>query len=94
MPRPSEVRGAGRRRSAASVWSATPGPHGFGHAVRCGLDAFTGDAVAIVMADGSDSPDDLVRYYYVLRDRAECAFGSRFVPGSEVVDYPRLQAPA
>jgi dolichol-phosphate mannosyltransferase len=65
------------------------GIHGFGHAVRCGLDAFTGDAVAIAMADGSDSPDDLVRYYYVLRDRAECAFGSRFVPGSEVVDYPR-----
>jgi dolichol-phosphate mannosyltransferase len=67
------------------------GPHGFGHAVRCGLEVFSGDAVAIVMADGSDSPDDLVRYYYVLRDRAECAFGSRFLPGSEVVDYPRLK---
>ena len=67
------------------------GLHGFGHAVRCGLDAFSGDAVAIVMADGSDSPDDLVRYYYVLRDRAECAFGSRFLPGSEVVDYPRAK---
>jgi dolichol-phosphate mannosyltransferase len=67
------------------------GTHGFGHAVRCGLDVFTGDAVAIVMADGSDSPDDLVRYYYVLRDRAECAFGSRFAAGSEVVDYPRFK---
>src|SRR5262245_12294031 len=67
------------------------GSHGFGHAVRCGLDAFTGDAVAIVMADGSDSPDDLVSYFYVLRDRAECAFGSRFAPGSEVIDYPRFQ---
>ena len=68
-----------------------PGPHGFGRAVRCGLDAFTGDAVVIVMADGSDDPDDLVRYYHVLRDRAECAFGSRFVPGAEVVGYPRLK---
>ena len=67
------------------------GAHGFGHAVRCGLDAFTGDAVTIVMADGSDSPDDLVRYFYILRDRAECAFGSRFAPGSEVVDYPRFK---
>ena len=67
------------------------GTHGFGHAVRCGLDVFTGDAVAIVMADGSDSPDDLVRYFYVLRDRAECAFGSRFLPGSVVVDYPRFK---
>jgi len=67
------------------------GPHGFGYAVRCGLDAFAGDAVAVVMGDGSDSPEDLVRYYYVLRDRAECAFGSRFVPGSRVEDYPWLK---
>jgi dolichol-phosphate mannosyltransferase len=67
---------------------ANGGPHGFGHAVRCGLDAFTGDAVAVMMADGSDHPDDLVAYYYVLRDRAECAFGSRFIGGSEVEGYP------
>lgn len=67
------------------------GPNGFGYAVRRGLDAFTGDAVAIMMADGSDSPDDLVNYYTVLRDRAECAFGSRFMPGSRVVDYPRIK---
>jgi dolichol-phosphate mannosyltransferase len=67
------------------------GAHGFGHAVRCGLDAFTGDAVAIMMADGSDSPDDLVRYYYVLRDRAECAFGSRFIAGGRVENYPRVK---
>jgi dolichol-phosphate mannosyltransferase len=67
------------------------GSHGFGYAVRCGLDAFTGDAVAIMMADGSDSPDDLVRYFYVLRDHAECAFGSRFVAGGRVEGYPRLK---
>jgi dolichol-phosphate mannosyltransferase len=63
-------------------------PHGFGYAVRRGLDAFDADAVAIVMADGSDDAEDLVRYYYVLRDRAECAFGSRFVRGSRVENYP------
>jgi dolichol-phosphate mannosyltransferase len=68
-----------------------PGAHGFGYAVRHGLDAFTGDAVVVAMADGSDSPDDVVRYFYVLRDRAECAFGSRFLPGSEVVGYPPLK---
>jgi dolichol-phosphate mannosyltransferase len=67
------------------------GPHGFGRAVRRGLDVFEGDGVAIMMADGSDSPEDLVRYFYILRDRAECAFGSRFVPGSQVIDYPRLK---
>ncbi len=67
------------------------GRHGFGHAVRCGLDAFTGDAVAIMMADGSDSPNDLVRYYEILRDRAECAFGSRFIPGGHTERYPRFK---
>jgi dolichol-phosphate mannosyltransferase len=68
-----------------------PGPHGFGYAVRCGLDASSGDCVIVTMADGSDSVDDLVRYFEVLRDRAECAFGSRFVRGGRVEDYPRLK---
>jgi dolichol-phosphate mannosyltransferase len=67
------------------------GPNGFGRAIRLGLDAFTGDAVVIMMADGSDDPDDVVTYFDVLCNEAECAFGSRFVPGSEVVDYPWLK---
>lgn len=62
--------------------------NGFGHAVRCGLDHFTGDAVVVFMADSSDDPDDVVNYYYILRDKAECAFGSRFIRGSQVIDYP------
>ena len=66
-------------------------PHGFGRAVRRGLEAFTGDAVVVMMADASDDPDDLVAYYRVLRDEAECAFGSRFMRGGSVSDYPRLK---
>ena len=66
-------------------------PHGFGYAVRRGLGAFEADAVAIMMGDGSDDAEDLVRYYYVLRDRAECAFGSRFVRGGRVENYPPLK---
>ena len=65
--------------------------HGFGWAVRRGLDAFTGDAVVIVMADGSDDPADVVRYCEILRDRAECAFGSRWMAGARVEDYPRFK---
>ena len=68
-----------------------PGPHGFGRAVTKGLGAISGDAVVIVMADGSDDPDDVVTYYYILRDQAECAFGSRFIAGSRLQDYPRLK---
>jgi dolichol-phosphate mannosyltransferase len=64
------------------------GKNGFGYAVRCGLDHFTGDAVIIFMADSSDDPADVIKYYYILRDEAECAFGSRFIKGSQVIDYP------
>jgi len=67
----------------------SPYRNGFGFAVRAGLEAFEGDAVAIVMADGSDSPDDLVAYQRLLEEGYECAFGSRFVHGATVVDYPR-----
>lgn len=65
--------------------------NGFGFAVRAGLETFTGDAVAIVMADGSDHPDDIVAYYRVLDAGFDCAFGSRFMPGSRVYDYPRFK---
>jgi dolichol-phosphate mannosyltransferase len=64
-------------------------PRGFGFTVRYGLDNFEGDAVAIMMADGSDLPDDLVRYHRLLESGYDCAFGSRFIRGSQVHDYPR-----
>jgi dolichol-phosphate mannosyltransferase len=69
----------------------SPRSPGFGQAVRAGLDEYTGDAVAIVMADLSDSPADLVRYYDVLQEGFDCAFGSRFVRGGSVRDYPKFK---
>jgi dolichol-phosphate mannosyltransferase len=64
-------------------------PPGFGHAVRHGLARFNGEAVAIMMADSSDSPDDLVLYYRVLDEGYDCAFGTRFgAGGGRVHDYP------
>lgn len=65
-----------------------PGPHGFGLAVRLGLAYATGEAVAVMMADGSDSPHDLVTYYQKLQEGYDCVFGSRFIRGSKVIDYP------
>jgi dolichol-phosphate mannosyltransferase len=64
------------------------GRHGFGMAVRAGLAQATGEAIAVMMADGSDSPADLVRYYRKLEEGFDCAFGSRFIRGSKIVDYP------
>jgi dolichol-phosphate mannosyltransferase len=63
-------------------------PNGFGFAVRCGLENFQGDAVAIVMADSSDAPQNIVDYYYKLQEGYDCVFGSRFIKGGKVVDYP------
>jgi dolichol-phosphate mannosyltransferase len=65
------------------------GRHGFGLAVRKGLEHFTGDCVAIFMADASDSPEDLIRYYCIIEEGYDCAFGSRFIKGGKTIDYPQ-----
>jgi dolichol-phosphate mannosyltransferase len=70
---------------------SNPARGGFGMAVRAGLDAYKGDAVAIVMADASDSPADVVTYYRKLSEGYDCVFGSRFMQGSRVIDYPWLK---
>jgi dolichol-phosphate mannosyltransferase len=67
------------------------GANGFGRAVVCGLDHSRGDAVVIMMADASDSPTDAVKYWRLLNEGHDCAFGSRFMAGSEVIDYPRVK---
>jgi len=65
------------------------GPNGFGYAVRYGLERYSGDCVAVMMADLSDSPYDLIRYYTtMLEGNYDCVFGSRFMKGGKVVDYP------
>ena len=68
-----------------------PGPHGFGRAIVYGLNHMRGDAVVIMMADASDSPADAVRYWHLLNEGYECAFGSRFIRGGQVRDYPRVK---
>lgn len=63
-------------------------PGGFGRAVRFGLKHFTGDVVAVVMADLSDNPEDVVRCYRKIEEGHDCVFGSRFIKGSQVSHYP------
>ena len=65
--------------------------HGFGRAVICGLDHASGDAVAIMMADESDDCRDVVRYWQKLNEGFDCVFGSRFMKGGGVIDYPRVK---
>ena len=68
------------------------GPNGFGYAVRCGLNNHTGDCVAIMMADLSDDPQDLISFYKVMLEKnVDCVFGSRFVKGGSTHDYPAFK---
>jgi dolichol-phosphate mannosyltransferase len=65
------------------------GPNGFGYAIRYGLEKYTGDCVAIMMADLSDSPYDLIKYYTTMMEKnVDCVFGSRWMEGGKVIDYP------
>ena len=74
------------------VFETNKGPNGFGYAVRYGLERFSGDCVAVFMADMSDDPEDLVKYYQtMLNENVDAVFGSRWVKGGKVIDYPPLK---
>jgi dolichol-phosphate mannosyltransferase len=66
-------------------------PHGFGRAIIYGLDHMCGDAVVILMADESDDCRDVVRYWQKLNEGYDCVFGSRFIKGGGVIDYPKIK---
>ena len=64
------------------------GQNGFGRAVVCGIDHSREDAVVITMADESDDCRDVVRYWELLNQGWDAVFGSRFIRGGGVIDYP------
>jgi dolichol-phosphate mannosyltransferase len=63
-------------------------PHGFGRAVTRGFDHMTGDAAVIMMADESDDCRDVVKYWRLLNEGWDAVFGSRFIRGGGLIDYP------
>jgi dolichol-phosphate mannosyltransferase len=67
------------------------GKNGFGRAVVRGLDAMSGDAVIVMMGDDSDDPRQVVRYWEELNQGWDCVFGSRFIEGGSVIDYPKFK---
>jgi dolichol-phosphate mannosyltransferase len=67
-------------------------PHGFGFAVRKGLEQFSGDCVAVYMADASDSPSDLVSFFRTMVEKkVDCVFGTRWSKGGKTFDYPWIK---
>jgi len=79
-----------KRMPELSPWQNT-GLHGFGRAIVYGLDRAKGDAVVIMMADESDDCRDVVVYWQKLNEGFDCVFGSRFMSGGGVIDYPPLK---
>lgn len=74
------------------IYYTNPGPNGFGMAIRYGLERYSGDCVAIMMADLSDDPKDLVKFYKTMLEKnVDAVFGSRFDKGGQVIDYPQLK---
>ena len=77
-----------KKISTLAIHDNSP-PNGFGFAVRCGLEKAIGDVLCIFMADESDSPQDLVKFYKTLNEKqVDCVFGSRFIKGGKTIDYP------
>jgi len=68
-----------------------PSRPGFGTAIIHGLEMMKGDAVVIMMADESDDCRDVVRYWEKLNEGHECVFGSRFIKGGSVSEYPPMK---
>ena len=62
--------------------------NGFGRAVKDGLSRVTGDVTGIVMGDLSDDPKDVVKCFRKIEEGYDCVFGSRFIKGSIIKDYP------
>jgi dolichol-phosphate mannosyltransferase len=76
--------------SSIVLINRTP-PRGFGRALRAGIEYVTGDIIIPVMADLSDDPSDIVRYYQKAQEGYDCVFGSRFIKGSVVTGYPKIK---
>lgn len=87
---PALVTALGERIAEARLVRNAP-PHGFGRAISCGLRNMGGDAVVIMMADESDDCRDVVRYWNTLNEGWDAVFGSRFMKGGGVIDYPWLK---
>ena len=62
---------------------------GLGGAINLGIEKSDGDAICIMMADLSDDIGDLKKYYELIQSvDVDAIFGSRFIKGSRVLDYP------
>ncbi|RJS80998.1 TIGR00374 family protein [Methanophagales archaeon] len=65
--------------------ASTPG---FGNAIKEGLKHAEGDIIIPVMGDLSDDPKDIPKLVRKIEEGYDIAYGSRFIKGGSVEDYP------
>ena len=62
---------------------------GIGGAINLAINHAKGNYCCIMMADLSDSLEDLKKYYEIITNKKiDAVFGSRFIKGSKCTDYP------
>jgi glycosyltransferase involved in cell wall biosynthesis len=64
---------------------------GKGNALACGFEIATGDFIVMLDADGSTDPAEIPRFVNALKERADFAKGSRFMPGAGSSDISRIR---
>ncbi|MGA3149463.1 MAG: glycosyltransferase family 2 protein, partial [Acidimicrobiales bacterium] len=64
---------------------------GKGNALACGIAVATGDFIVMLDADGSTNPAEIPRFVNALKEGADFAKGSRFMPGAGSSDISRLR---
>lgn len=65
---------------------------GFGNSIIEGIKKAKGEFICFVMADQSDDPKDIIRYYNtIISDSYDCVFGDRWAIKGRVYNYPRFK---
>lgn len=63
---------------------------GLGGAINLGIENSSYKYATIVMADLSDSPEDIFKYYKEINTKQlDAVLGSRFINGSKIENYPK-----
>ena len=65
---------------------------GLGGAIDLGIQKSNGKFICIMMSDSSDTVEDLNFYYSeISSENLDAVFGSRFIKGGKVVNYPKIK---
>ena len=63
---------------------------GLGGAIAEGIYQATGEFICIMMSDLSDDIEDFKKYLNIIKEeKVDAVFGSRFIKGSKLIDYPK-----